>query len=151
MKRASTNYCRSTVTQADANRALVGRFWDDLYRRDWEAIASYFGPESHYTDVCAPEEGATGPERIVARLRLGIEPLSGYAHHPKLVVADDHAVVTEHAEEWHWHTGESVVLPFVSVQEVRGEVIVRWHDYWDMQTLMNAAPQWWVEHIMQGY
>ena len=29
--------------------------------------------------------------------------------------------------------------------------ITRWWDYWDMGTLMNAAPQWWVEHIMQGY
>jgi limonene-1,2-epoxide hydrolase len=134
-----------------ANKALVGRFWDDLYRRDWDAIASYFASDSHYTDVCAPEEGATGPERIIARLRLGIEPLTGYAHHPKLVVGDGDAVVTEHAEEWHWHTGESVVLPFVSVQEVRGDVITRWHDYWDMQTLLGAAPQWWVEHIMQGY
>jgi hypothetical protein len=28
---------------------------------------------------------------------------------------------------------------------------VRWWDYWDLQTLMGAAPAWWVEHIMQGY
>ena len=60
-------------------------------------------------------------------------------------------VVTEHAETWHWPTGEQVTLPFVSVHEMRDGSIVRWWDYWDLQTLMNAAPAWWVEHIMQGY
>jgi limonene-1,2-epoxide hydrolase len=39
----------------------------------------------------------------------------------------------------------------VSVQEIRDGKIVRWWDYWDMSTLMNAAPAWWVEHIMVGY
>ncbi len=57
----------------------------------------------------------------------------------------------EHSEEWHWHTGEFVVLPFVSVFDLRDGKIARWWDYWDLGTLMNAAPQWWVEHIMQGY
>jgi limonene-1,2-epoxide hydrolase len=140
------------MADAAANKALVERFWGDLGRRDWDAVAAYFGPDSHYTDVCAPEEGAFGADRIVARLRLGIEPLAGYEPKPpKLVVAEGDAVVVEHTEEWRWHTGESVVLPFVSVHEVRGDTIVRWHDYWDLQTLMGAAPAWWVEHIMGGY
>ena len=137
---------------AVANKGLVLRFWDDLARRDWDAVARYFDDDSHYTDVCAPEPGAFGAERIVARLRLGIEPLEGYVPSPpKLVVAEGDAVIVEHTEEWRWHTGETVVLPFVSVHEVRGDTIARWHDYWDLQTLMNAAPQWWVEHIMGGY
>jgi limonene-1,2-epoxide hydrolase len=139
------------ASTTEENRALVERFWQDLYRRDFDAVASYFTDQSHYTDVCAPEEGAYGPERVVARLRLGIEPLAGYEHECKHIVADGDLVVTEHAELWQWHTGESVLLPFVSVHELRDGKIVRWHDYWDMQTLMNAAPQWWVEHIMVGY
>jgi limonene-1,2-epoxide hydrolase len=137
---------------AAANKALVERFWSDLGRRDWDAIGRYFGPESHYTDVCAPEEGAVGPERIVARLRLGIEPLAAYEPQPpRLVVADGDAVVVEHSETWTWASGESVTLPFVSVHEIAGETITRWFDYWDLQTLMNAAPAAWVEHIMGGY
>jgi limonene-1,2-epoxide hydrolase len=139
------------MTESESNRALVKQFWQDLYARDFGAIAGYFTDESHYTDVCAPEEGAYGPDKIVARLKLGLEPLSGYEHDQKNLVADGHLVVTEHAELWTWHTGESVLLPFVSVQELRGSKIMRWHDYWDMQTLMNAAPAWWVEHIMVGY
>jgi hypothetical protein len=46
---------------------------------------------------------------------------------------------------------ESVVLPFISVHEISDDRIVRWHDYWDLTTLMNTAPQWWIEHIMNGY
>ena len=57
-------------------------------------------------------------------------------------------VITEHSEEWFWESGEHVHLPFVSVQEIRDGKIVRWWDYWDMATLMNTAPAWWVEHIM---
>lgn len=140
------------MADSDSARRLVERLWADLGRRDWDAVAGYFGPDSHYTDVCAPEEGATGPERIVARLRLGIEPLTEYEPlPPKLVVATDGAVIVEHSERWRWRDGEEIVLPFVSVHEVDGAVITRWHDYWDLQTLLGAAPQWWIDHIMGGY
>jgi limonene-1,2-epoxide hydrolase len=140
------------VGDAATNRAAVDEFWTALYARDWDAIAACFTEDATYTDVPSPEDDlAVGPAQIVARLRLGIEPITEYEHHPKLAVADEHAVITEHAEEWHWKTGESVILPFTSVHEMEGGKIKRWYDYWDMQTLMNAAPQWWIEHIMQGY
>jgi limonene-1,2-epoxide hydrolase len=133
------------------NRELVEEFWATLYRRDFEGVGEFFSSDAHYRDVPAPEEGAFGPAEIIARLRLGIEPLSVYAHHPRTMIAEGDVVITEHGEEWHWHTGEKVILPFVSVHEVSDGKIVRWWDYWDMSTLMNAAPQWWVEHIMEGY
>ena len=57
-------------------------------------------------------------------------------------------MVTEHVEHWEWPTGEKAALPFVSMQELRDGEIVRWWDYWDLGTLMNVAPAWWVEHIM---
>ena len=66
-------------------------------------------------------------------------------------MADGDLVMTEHAEEWRWHTGEVVVLPFVSVHQFDDEGrIVRWWDYWDLQTLLGSAPQWWLDHIMSG-
>ncbi len=136
----------------DTNRARVQSFWPVLYSRDWDAIAGFFGADSEYTDVPSPaEDVARGPDQIVARLRLGLEPIAAYEHGLRLMVADADTVVTEHTETWHWHTGEEVVLPFVSVQELRQGTIVRWWDYWDMQTLMNAAPAWWIEHVARGY
>ncbi|MGB2756490.1 MAG: nuclear transport factor 2 family protein [Acidimicrobiia bacterium] len=133
-------------------KALTERFWNTLYARDWEALKSFFGPTSTYTDMpTPPEDLATGPDEILKRLRLGLEPISQYEHELVLTVAQGTTVVTEHAETWHWHTGESVRLPFVSVQETDGIVITRWSDYWDLQTLLGAAPQWWIEHIMNGW
>jgi limonene-1,2-epoxide hydrolase len=136
----------------ETNKERVRVFWDTLYERDWDTIATFFAEDSEYTDVPSPaDDVAHGPELIVARLRLGLEPISAYDHDLRLMVAEGDAVVTEHAETWHWHTGEQVTLPFVSVHELRDGTIVRWWDYWDLQTLMGAAPDWWIEHVAQGY
>ena len=132
---------------ADA-RSIVSAFWDALYARDWPLIRSFFGPESIYYDVpTGPTTAAKGPAGIEARLRLGLEGLSAYEHTPGVIVADGEVVVTEHAETWHWPTGETVTLPFVSVQRVVDARIVLWKDYWDYQTLMNAAPTEWQERL----
>ena len=134
-----------------ANKALIERFWADLGRRDFDAVGAYFTADGHYTDVPAPEEGARGPAAIAARLELGLGPLERYVLNPGPIVAAGDMVITEHSEDWYWPTGEHVLLPFVSVHEVQDGMLVRWWDYWDMGTLMNAAPAWWVEHIMVGY
>ena len=135
-----------------SNVEIVNDFWDTLYRRDFEGVGAFFTADGEYTDVCSPaDDVARGPEQVAARLKLGFEKLEGISHVVRLIAVDGDTVVTEHAETWRWPTGESVTLPFVSVQELRDGKIVRWWDYWDMSTLMNAAPAWWVEHIMQGY
>jgi limonene-1,2-epoxide hydrolase len=132
-----------------SNRDIVASFWSDLYTRDWEKVRAYFGPDSEYTDVpTPPEDVAQGAEQIVARLRVGLEPLSSIGHDVFTVVAEGDTVVTEHVEHWEWPTGERAALPFVSMQELRDGVIVRWWDYWDLSTLMGVAPAWWIEHIM---
>lgn len=142
----------TTLALAAANKATVERFWATLYDRDWEALAGFFTAESEYTDVPTPEDDvARGPGQILARLRLGLDPIEGYDHQLRAMIAEDDLVVTEHAEGWRWETGEQVLLPFTSVQEVRDGRILRWWDYWDLQTLLGAAPQWWIDHIMQGW
>ncbi len=139
-------------SDAAADTARVREFWDALYARDWNGIAAFFTERSEYTDVCSPaEDVARGPAQVVARLRLGLERISGYGHEVRLMVAEGGTVVTEHAETWRWHTGEEVTLPFVSVQELSEGSIVRWWDYWDLSTLMQAAPAWWIEDIARGY
>jgi limonene-1,2-epoxide hydrolase len=138
--------------RGQANKERVARFWEALYARDWDAVATFFTDGSEYTDVPSPADDlAVGAALIVARLRLGLERISGYEHQLTLMVAEGDTVVTEHAETWHWHTGEQVTLPFVSVQELHDGRIMRWWDYWDLSTLMNAAPAWWIEHVAQGY
>jgi ketosteroid isomerase-like protein len=134
------------------NKATVARFWETLYRKDWDAIAAFFADDAEYTDVPTPDDDvARGPAAIVARLRLGLDPVEEMIHHPKLVVAEDDTVITEHAEEWRFHTGERAVVRFCSVHEFRDDLIVRWWDYPDLDALLNNAPKWWLDHIMAGY
>lgn len=126
--------------------------WADLSAREFAAVAARFAPDGHYTDVPAPEEGAFGPAEIEARLRLGIEPLAGYETHDGTVVAEGPRVVTEHSETWIWDDEHRVTLPFVSVMEIGEDgLITRWWDYWDLNTLMGAAPDWWLTRITAGY
>lgn len=130
------------------NKLLVQRFWRTLYERDWDAIESYFNDESHYEDVPAPDMGADGAANIVKRLRIGLEPIERFEHHTERMVADGDVVMTEHTETWHFHTGEVVANPFVSVHVIADDKIKLWKDYWDLQTLLGAAPQWWLDRIM---
>ncbi len=134
------------------NRAVTEQLWADLYHRDFDAVGSHFAEDGTYTDVPTPaEDVAVGPDQIAARLRLGLEPLARIEHGPSAIVAEGDLVLTEHVEIWHWDDDTSVALPFVSVHEFRDGQIVRWSDYWDLQTLLGAAPQWWLDHIVAGW
>jgi limonene-1,2-epoxide hydrolase len=136
------------VSGAPEPKAVAAGLWAALYARDWPHIRSFFGPDSIYYDVpTGPSTAARGPDSIEARLRLGLETLTGYEHRPGVVVAEDDIVVTEHTEVWHWAGGESVALPFVSVQHVTAGVITLWKDYWDLQTLLSAAPREYHERL----
>ena len=128
---------------------VAAAFWSALYDRDWPRIRSFFGPESIYYDApTGPSSAGVGPDSIEARLRLGLEGLVGYEHRPGVVAeGPDGVVVTEHTEVWTWETGETVALPFVSVQRIEGDTIALWKDYWDLQTLMQAAPPAWHERL----
>ena len=129
------------ATSPGENKRVVAQLWRDLYARDFDAVGAHFLDDGEYTDVPSPaDDVARGPAKIAARLRLGLGPLERIDHEIRVVVAEGDTVVTEHVD-----------LPFVSVHEFREGRIGRWWDYWDMQTLMGAAPEWWVEHIMKGY
>jgi limonene-1,2-epoxide hydrolase len=133
--------------------ALVENFWEALGRRAFDEVGAYMSERGHYVDVPVIEidEGAFGPAETAARLRLGLEPLQDYVLSPGPIVANPTMAVTEHSERWTWASGESVVLRFASVMEIRHGKVDRWWDYFDLSTLMNAAPTSWVEHIAVGY
>lgn len=129
-------------------RALVTAFWEALYRRDWPRLRTFFGPESIYYDVpTGPGVAARGPAGIEARLRIALEGLSDFGHRKPVIIAEGGTVITEHTELWRWPTGEQAALPVVSVQHVADGVITLWRDYWDLGTLMSAAPPGWQEDL----
>jgi len=139
------------TTPAD-RKAIVERFWETMYRKDWDALGGFFADDAEYTDVPTPDDDvAVGPEMITARLELGLGPVEEMIHHPRHAIAEGDVVMTEHAEEWRFHTGEVAVVKFVSVHEFRDDKIVRWWDYPDLDALLSNAPKWWLDHIMAGY
>ena len=129
--------------------ALVENFWTTLYvERDLDAIGAMFTEDGFYTDVPIDDGGATGPRQIAARLRIGFGPVQSFDHVIHRIVVDGDTVVTEHAETWHFDDEVSVTLPFVSVQEIHDGKFTLWRDYSNMNTLLDNAPAWWIEHIM---
>lgn len=131
------------------NKALVERFWQEVYvGRDYDAVAKYFAEDGVYEDVPSPGSAAIGPQAVATRLRIGHEPVESFKHEIHRMVAEGDTVITEHTETWCFHTGEVVPLPFVTIQTIADDKITLWRDYWDLNTLMNNVPQWWVEHIM---
>jgi limonene-1,2-epoxide hydrolase len=132
-------------------KGIVENYWSAHFDRNWEKMATFFSDDAHYTDVGLDAVGATGPEEIILRLRLGIEPLEGYEHFPLHMVCEHNLVVTEHVEQWRFHTGEIVDHPFTSVMEIGDGLITRWHDYSHLGNLLDQAPKWWLDRIIVGW
>ena len=98
-----------------------------------------------------PAARAIGPAAIVRKLEIGLGPVPQHVHHLHQLVAEGDCVVTEHVEDWCFAPDHVVALPFVSVQVIRDGKIVRWTDYSNMDTLLSAAPAWWLEHVMAAW
>jgi limonene-1,2-epoxide hydrolase len=129
-------------------KEAVSSLWTALAARDWTAIAQLLAERCIYYDApIGPAAAARGPRDIVARLRLGLEPLAAYRNYDGRMVCEGETVMYEHSERWEWTTGETVTLPFVSVHEVHAGKVALWADYWDYRTLLDAAPPGWQESL----
>lgn len=134
-----------------AEAAVAVGLWLALSQRNWEAAKTFLGDECIYLDMpVGPAAAARGPEDIVKRLKIGLEPLQDYIHHGGLIVANGADVMYEHSETWTWDTGHSALLRFASVLRVVDGKITLWKDYWDMGALTNFAPRSWMEDLMKA-
>lgn len=137
------------MSSIEDNRRVVQRFWDALAARDWAGMEALLTDDAHYTDVGTPGAGGVGPQGVTRRVRIGLEPLSDYRHLPGTnMIAEGDLVMTEHTEQWHFHTGEVIDHSFVSVTQLRDGRICRWHDYSNIANITDNAPRWWLEHII---
>lgn len=120
--------------------------WRALSDRNWELLTTFLSDDCIYLDMpVGPTAAARGPQDIVKRLKIGLEPLASYENFDGLLVVDGPDAMYEHHEEWHWATGESTVLKFATVHRVANGKITLWKDYWDMGGLANFAPSTWLE------
>ena len=122
--------------------------WKALSNRDWEALKTFVSDDCIYVDMpVGPAAAARGPEDIVKRLKIGLEPLAGYENHDGVLVSNGTDAMYEHSETWTFKTGESGVLRFVTVHKVVDGKITLWKDYWDMNGLTSFAPPTWLEEL----
>jgi ketosteroid isomerase-like protein len=120
--------------------------WRALSARDWESVKTFLSDDCIYADMpVGPTLAARGPDDIVKRLKVGLEPLASYVNHDGLMVSNGPDAMYEHSETWGWHTGETAVLRFVSVHRVQDGQITIWKDYWDMGSMVSQAPASWME------
>lgn len=126
--------------------STIRNMWKALSDRNWDLLKTYLSDDCIYLDMpVGPTAAAKGPDDIVKRLKIGLEPLASYQNFSGMLVTDGADAMYEHHEEWRWASGEFAVLEFVSVHRVERDKISLWKDYWNMGALADHAPPTWLE------
>ena len=61
--------------------------WKALSARDWDSLKTFLSDDCIYLDMpVGPTAAARGPEDIVKRLKIGLEPLASYENFDGLMV-----------------------------------------------------------------
>src|SRR5258705_2196530 len=81
-----------------AAREVVLGLWQALSRRDWDAVKTFLSEDCLYVDMPVPAVSARGPENIVKRLKIGLEPLAGYENYDGLLLSDGSDVMYEQSQ-----------------------------------------------------
>ncbi|MBV9088967.1 MAG: nuclear transport factor 2 family protein [Mycobacteriaceae bacterium] len=131
----------------DVEQTVLG-LWRALSQRDWAAVKTLLSDDCIYVDMpVGATLAARGPDDIVKRLKVGLEPLADYVNHEGLMVSNGQDVMYEHSETWTWKSGESALLRFVTVHRVAGGKVTLWKDYWDLGGLTAQAPPDWMTQL----
>lgn len=135
------------MTPVTVDDTVLG-LWRALSARDWDAVKAFLSDDCIYVDMpVGPTLAARGPDDIVKRLKVGLEPLAGYENHDGVLISNGPDVMYEHSETWKWASGETALLQFVSVHRVHDGKVALWKDYWDMGSMTTQAPPTWLEDL----
>ncbi len=96
-----------------------------------------------------PTLAARGPDDIVKRLKSGLENenLVNWVNRDVLLLTNGVDVMYEHLVTYTSTNGEMTNNPIVSVHKVSDGKISLWKDYWDLNTIANAA---WFQSSLAG-
>jgi len=137
---------RSNATpDAQANIDLIEAFFKTLEAMDFEATGQFFTEDGVYCDEPAHEMNATGPAGVTKKLATSITGLNAFIMGVDTVVGNAQVVTTRRTEEWHFSTGEVAKLPVLCMHEIEGGKIKRWHEFWNMPSLITQMPPSWIE------
>jgi limonene-1,2-epoxide hydrolase len=135
--------------EAKASVDLIEGFFDALERMDFESVGGMFTASGLYRDEPSHEADAIGPAAITAKLTHAISGLRKFVMGVDTVVADADRVTSRRTEEWHFPTGEVAKLPVVCIQEINDGKITRWHEFWNMPSLIEQMPPAWMEEMVK--
>lgn len=124
------------------------RFFKDLERIDFEAVAAHCSESCRYEDVPIGDPAtAIGRAAIIAKLAGGLGDLEALVTTVHEIVEHGDTVLVERTEVWHHPTGERASLPVMAVFKFRDGKIELWRDYWNMPTLIEQQPPGWLERV----
>jgi limonene-1,2-epoxide hydrolase len=130
-----------------SNADLLRRFFNDLDRLDFAAVASHCANDCVYEDVPFAEATVTGPEAIRAKLEMAMATLKGLSNTIHELLEDGDTAMVERTEVWHHPTGEHAPLKVAAVFKFREGKITLWRDYWDFPTFIRQQPATWMPEI----
>jgi len=133
--------------EARASIDLIERFFDSLEAMDFETTGKFFTAEGLYRDEPTHAADATGPAGITAKLTNAITGLTRFVMGVDTVVGDADRVTSRRTEEWHFPTGEVAKLPVVCIHEITDGQITRWHEFWNMPSLIEQLPPSWMAEM----
>lgn len=131
--------------EARSSIDLVEAFFQTLEAMDFDATGRFFAEDGVYCDEPAQAMDATGLAGVTTKLATSINGLDAFIMGVDTVVGDADRVVTRRTEEWHFSTGEVAKLPGLCLHEIEGGKIKRWHEFWNMPSLISQMPPSWLE------
>lgn len=138
-------------SQSEQHNATVEKMWTALSQFDFGTLKSCLHPEIHYEDVPTPDAGANGPDNVVARLSVAWDHITEQIQTTHRIATDGDFVFLDHTEKWIVKTGGTVEHPFATMHEMMDGKVVKWSDFWDMNSIVGQFPQWFPEIMAENH
>ena len=129
------------------NIDLIESFFASIERMDFETVGHLFTSDGLYRDEPTPQADAVGPVAITTKLETMLAGLKSVSTEILTVVAQDHAVMSQRKEQWHFPTGEVMRNEVMCIHVIVDGKISLWHEYWDLKSTMVQIPESWVSLI----
>ena len=118
---------------SEANRERVTAFCHALMEGT-DALLAFLSDDVHYHNMPWPPVTGHAAVRGVLSPLLDVEPCGLTKMEIHHTLAEGDLVMNARDETWE-HKGVKVVLPVAGVFHLRGGIITRWNDYFDVATI----------------
>ncbi len=128
---------RESMREAEHAKRLVLDFLESWRRRDIAKLMSFFSESSIYHNVpVAPIQGLEGIRRIFEAFLASFRSASLDV---VCVVSEPGLVIAERVDRFETNGGKAFELPVTGVFVIENEKIVRFSDYFDLETFEQRS------------